>query len=101
MNNSNRLHAYLLYLFLFLSGFAGLGYEMVWTRMLSVGLGHEIVAVLAVVAAFFSGMALGSFSLDGSVSRSSRPGRWYAALETVVGIWSLALIALIPWACTR
>jgi spermidine synthase len=98
MNNSNHPQAYLLYLFLFLSGFAGLGYEMVWTRMLSVGLGHEIVAVLAVVAAFFSGMALGSFSLDGSVSRSSRPGRWYAALEAVVGIWSLALIALIPWA---
>jgi spermidine synthase len=71
---------------------------MAWTRMLTVGLGHEIVAVLAVVVAFFSGMAVGSFILDSPVSRSSCPGRWYAALEAVVGIWSLALIGLIPWA---
>jgi len=30
---------------LFGSGLAGLGYELIWTRMLTVGLGHEIVAV--------------------------------------------------------
>jgi hypothetical protein len=58
------------YLILFLSGFAGLGYEMVRTRMLAVGLGHEIIAVLAVVSAFFCGMALGAWRLDGVVSRS-------------------------------
>lgn len=88
----------LLYVIIFLSGFAGLGYEMVWTRMLGVGLGHEIAAVLAVVAAFFCGMALGSWSLDGFVSRSKQPGQWYAFLELVIGFWSLILILLIPWA---
>jgi hypothetical protein len=62
--------AVLLYIILFLSGFMGLGYEMVWTPMLSVGLGHEIVPFLAVVSAFFSGMAVGSFILDSPVSRS-------------------------------
>lgn len=85
-----------LYLFLFLSGAAGLGYQMVWARMLSVGLGHEIVAVLAVVAAFFAGVALGAWGFDARISRSRRPGRWYAALEATIGVWSLALIALIP-----
>lgn len=44
----------------FLIGFRGLGYEMVWTRTPAVGLDHEIVSVLAVVAAFFYGMAMGS-----------------------------------------
>jgi spermidine synthase len=63
-----------LYGIVLLSGFAGLGYEMVWTRMLTVGLGHEVPAVLAVVAAFFSGMALGAYSLDEIVSRSGCPG---------------------------
>jgi len=86
----------ILYLILFLSGFAGLGYEMVWTRMFSVGLGHEIIAVLAVVGAFFCGMALGALSLDGAVSRSRRPGRWYAVLELGIGLWSIILIFLIP-----
>jgi spermidine synthase len=84
------------YFILFLSGFGGLGYEMVWTRMLSVGLGHEIVAVLAVVGAFFCGMALGAWGLDGAVSRSRRPGRWYAVLELGIGLWALILISLIP-----
>ena len=85
------------YIILFLSGFAGLGYEMVWTRMLSVGLGHEIIAVLAVVGAFFCGMALGAWRMDATVSRSRRPGRWYAGFELVIGIWTLILTALIPW----
>ena len=85
-----------LYTILFLSGFAGLGYEMVWTHMFSVGLGHEIVAVLAVIAAFFTGMALGAWTLDRVVSRSFRPGRWYSMLELGIGLWSLVLIFLIP-----
>ena len=83
----------LLYIILFFSGFAGLGYGIVWTRMLSVGLGHEIVAVLAVIAAYFCGMALGAWHLDGAVSYSSRPGRWYALLNwgSVSGRWPLSL----------
>ena len=85
-----------LYLLLFLSGFAGLGYEIVWTRLFAVGLGHEIPAVLAVVAAFFSGLALGALSLDRRVSVSPVPGRWYAACEMLIGVWSVVLVFLIP-----
>ena len=66
--------------------------------MLSVGLGHEYIAVLAVVSAFFCGMALGAWRLDGVISRSHRPGSWYAGLELTIGIWSLLLIILIPFA---
>ena len=86
----------LLYFLLFLSGFAGLGYELVWTRLFAVGLGHEMPAVLAVVAAFFSGLALGAWCLDRRVSRSRVPGRWYAGLEILIGLWALALVWLIP-----
>ena len=34
------------------SGFAGLGYQVVWTEQCALWLGHESAAVLAVVAAF-------------------------------------------------
>ncbi len=95
-NLRNRSRGQTFHLLMFLSGFAGLGYEMVWTRMLSVALGHEIIAVLAVIAAFFTGLALGAYTLDGVVRRSPAPGLWYAALEAVIGLWALALIALIP-----
>ena len=95
---SPRFRIFALYLLLFFSGAVGLGYEMVWTRMLSVALGHEIIAVLAVVAAFFSGMALGSWALDRPVSVSKYPGRWYAGLELAIGLWSLVLALIFPWA---
>jgi spermidine synthase len=86
----------LLYLVLFVSGSAGLGYEMVWTRMLMVGLGHEFIAVLAVVTAFFSGLALGAWVLDLPISRSRKPNHWYIMLEFVIGAWAAALVFLIP-----
>ena len=39
------------------SGFAGLGYQIVWTQQCALWLGHESAAVLAVVAAFFAPFA--------------------------------------------
>ena len=87
----------LLYVILFSSGFAGLGYELVWTRMLAVGLGHEISAALAVVAAFFCGLALGAWALDRGRASTARPGWLYTVLESVIGLWAAALIFLIPW----
>jgi spermidine synthase len=78
------------------SGLAGLGYELVWTRMLATALGHELVAMLAVVAAFFVGLALGASVFGSAARRSARPALWYAALECGVALWAVALAALIP-----
>ena len=79
-----------------LSGFAGLGYEMVWTRALAISLGHEIVAVLGVLAALFTGLALGSLVVGRRIARSDRPWLWYASLECIIGTWACALILLLP-----
>ncbi len=73
------------------SGFAGLGYQIVWTQQGALWLGHEAAAVLAVVAAFFGGVALGALALGSRIARSSRPARWYAGCELVIGLWSLVL----------
>jgi len=78
-----------------LSGFAGLGYQIVWTQQSALWLGHEAAAVLAVVTAFFAGLALGSLTLGRMVERSARPGRWYAACEGVMALWSLVLALLL------
>lgn len=77
------------------SGFAGLAYQIVWTQQSTSWLGHEAAAVLAVVAAFFGGLALGALTLASRIERSARPARWYAGCEIVIGVWSLALIALL------
>jgi spermidine synthase len=78
------------------SGFAGLGYEMVWTRLLSAALGSEMMAVLGAVAGFFAGLSLGAFFLDGPIRRAPSPQIAYALLETVIGLWGLVSVWLLP-----
>jgi spermidine synthase len=77
------------------SGFAGLAYQIVWTQQSTSWLGHESAAVLAVVAAFFGGLALGALTLGSRIDKSARPARWYAGCEIVIGLWSLTLAALL------
>jgi spermidine synthase len=93
---SIRARSHWIHLIVFASGFSGLGYEMVWTRMLTVSLGHEIIAVLAVLAAFFAGLALGAFTLNNSLRRTRKPHQWYALLEAIIGLWAIVLVWLIP-----
>ena len=78
------------------SGFAGLGYQIAWTQQFTLWLGHEAAAVLAVVGAFFGGLAVGAFALGARVAASPRPARWYAACELCIGVWSLLLVAAMP-----
>ena len=77
------------------SGFAGLGYQIVWTQQSALWLGHEAAAVLAVVAAFFGGLALGALALGARIERSLHPARWYAACEALIAAWGLVLALLI------
>jgi spermidine synthase len=80
------------------SGFAGLGYQIVWTQQCALWLGHEAAAVLAVVAAFFGGLAVGALIFGPRIGKSVRPVRWYAGAELVIALWSLLLIfAMAPW----
>jgi spermidine synthase len=80
------------------SGFAGLGYQIVWTQQSAVWLGHESAAVLAVVAAFFGGLAIGALLFGPSIETSSKPARWYAACELIIAAWSLVLtLAMTPF----
>ncbi|UCV07567.1 fused MFS/spermidine synthase [Dechloromonas denitrificans] len=77
------------------SGGAALGYQIVWTQQSALWLGHESAAVLAVVTAFFGGLALGALLLGPRIEGSARPARWYAGCEAAIGLWSLALVFLL------
>ncbi|MBI3349958.1 MAG: spermidine synthase [Burkholderiales bacterium] len=78
------------------SGFAGLGYQIVWTQQMGLVLGHESAAVLAVVAAFFGGLSLGALLLGRRIEASARPLRWYAGCEALIGLWGAVLMATMP-----
>ncbi len=64
--------------------------------MLSVSLGHETVAVIAVVSAFFIGLTAGAFALGAMIRRSSRPHFWFFSLECAIACWAIALIFIVP-----
>lgn len=86
------------HLLMLASGAAGLGYQIVWTQQAALWLGHEGPALLAVVAAYFGGMALGAGLLGQRLARSGRPARAYALCEAVIGLWALALMGWMPTA---
>ena len=74
----------------FVSGAAGLVYEVVWMQMLAVTLGGTAPAVAAVLAAFMGGLAVGSALGGRLVDRFGRPLLWYAGLELFVGLYAFA-----------
>ena len=73
----------------FVSGVAGLLYQVVWTRYLALFLGHTSYAVVAVLAAFMGGLALGNAWLGTWVDRVRRPLLFYAGLELGIGVYAL------------
>ena len=74
----------------FLSGAAALGYELLWTRLLALSLGSETLGVLATLAGFFGGMALGAAALHRRAETSSDPVRLFIILELVAAGFALA-----------
>jgi spermidine synthase len=75
------------------SGLAGLVYEVSWTRLLTLYLGHTTAAASAVVAAFLGGLAFGSAG-GGRVATRLSPRQAlfaYLTLESVVIVAALVL----------
>src|SRR5471030_482261 len=92
------------------SGAAALVYEVTWTRLLTLQLGHTVAAASTVLAAFMGGLAVGAWlppsestakaALARGGGRSRSPLRIYALLEIVVAVCALllpmALAATVP-----
>ncbi len=82
----------------FLSGFAGLVYEVAWIRRASLVFGSTTWALSTVLAVFFGGLALGSWLFGRWGQRAARPIRIYALLElglavlAVLSLWAFSLV---------
>ena len=92
----------------FLSGAAGLVYQVVWSRLLNEVFGISAHAVTAVLATYLGGLALGSWLLGRVADRYDPPLRLYGFLEIGIGATALAgawlVRALDPvhaWAAAR
>jgi spermidine synthase len=74
---------------LLVSGMAGLIYQVVWTRYLTLLLGHTSHAVVAVLVAFMGGLALGNAWIGRRADHLKRPLAWYAFLELGIALFGL------------
>jgi len=79
----------------FVSGFAALLYQTAWTREFAFLFGTSELAVVAVLAAYMGGLALGAAAAARYVGRLARPVLAYGVLELGIAFGALAVPFLI------
>ncbi|MBM3307828.1 MAG: fused MFS/spermidine synthase [Candidatus Eisenbacteria bacterium] len=85
----------LILVFFFLSGVAGLIYEVVWARLLERVMGASVYSITTVLTVYMAGLALGSFLAGRFVDRRSDTLRIYGLLQGAIGIYCLLVPAII------
>jgi spermidine synthase len=83
-------------LLFFVSGAAGLIFEVVWFHRAGLAFGNSIWATSIVLASFMAGLALGNALIGRYGHRIQRFLFTYAALECVVAVTGLALTYTLP-----
>jgi spermidine synthase len=85
--------ARLVLLVFFLTGFAALGYEVLWTRALLVHLKASTYAFSVMLGVYLLGLALGSAASSGLAGRSRRPLLGLGACQ--LGVAAAVLVGLL------
>ncbi len=84
----------LLLVLFFFSGFAGLMYELVWIRILSVVFGKTTLALTVVVSVYMAGLGLGSRYWGKRIDQTKNSMKTFSFLEMGIGIASLVVLLL-------
>jgi spermidine synthase len=79
------------------SGFAALGYEVLWTRLLTSYLGNSVYAFSTMLTAFLTGIALGSLWFSYFADRSRRAVAVLGLIEAAIGFYVLCSIHIFGW----
>jgi len=78
------------------SGCAALIYEIVWFQLLQLVIGSSAVSLGLLLAAYMTGLCLGSAALARVVPRHLHPLKVYAALELGIGAFGLLVLFAVP-----
>jgi len=81
--------------FLVLSGVASLTYQVTWVRLLGLSMGSTSASISTVLAAFFLGMALGSYLAERITRNRIHNFTPYIVLELLIGLGGLALLPIL------
>jgi spermidine synthase len=83
----------------FLSGAAGLIYQVAWTKALGLVFGHTVYAIATVLATFMAGLAAGGAFLGRWGGRQKRPVVVYGWIELLIAV--TALFSLVGLSSVR
>ncbi len=84
-----------LVLLVFASGFAGLVYQLLWMRQLSLLFGNTSQAASVTLTAFFAGLAVGNWWWGRQIHRCRNSLRLYAWLEFGIALTALTYFILL------
>jgi len=79
----------------FLSGSAGLVYQVLWMRSLGLFFGSDMYGVSIILSTFMGGLALGSLMGGQLAERTRRPLFWYGLAEIGIGLLALQFTAIL------
>ena len=81
--------------FLVISGIASLTYQVTWVRLLGLSMGSTSASISTVLAAFFLGMAIGSYLAERITRNRINSLKPYILMELLIGISGLALLPIL------
>ncbi len=76
------------------SGFAALGYEVIWTKALIFSLGNSVYAFATMLTTFLIGLALGSLFCSWLVDRGKRLMAGLGVVEAGIGVYGILCVHL-------
>lgn len=85
----------------FLSGFASIGYEVVWTRYLSLPLANTRYTYTLILVVFLMGIGIGSFIFARLSDRIKNSIRLFACLQIGIGFSAFLLVPMVYYLATN
>lgn len=93
----NFVQSFFLYTIIFITGLAGLVYQVSWQKYLSRLLGSDSIATAIILAAFLGGLSAGYYLCGKLTTRVRNHLKAYAVLEGIIGIWCLNFPMIFKW----
>jgi len=85
-----------------ISGFCALGYEVLWTRILTLAVGASVYGFTIMLVAFLTGIALGSKAyglltalVGGARARPTRAIAWFGTVQIVIGLTAFVVTLVL------
>jgi spermidine synthase len=79
----------------FVSGLTSLGYQVLWTRLLSYGTGGSSYVFTTILILFLSGIAIGAFAHGTGLGRRFHPVLLLGASQALIAVLALAGLTLV------